>query len=199
MKGTNAETKDGKGIEFWLKVLAALIAIVGVVYEYQNYKQRASLQALQSIHAARLSVCQTVSENAAKLFSVSDIPGFETIRVNFAEIKHGKALMLLDPEVVYRMVTVHNLAFKVTKYKSACKSLPQRAYCILEEKPFELVLACRDMINRDYTLEAGAPIKSFSAPIAMSWAQGTCSDECRTEVTKLEEAERAQALPPAKK
>jgi hypothetical protein len=92
-------------------VIGVVIAVVGGVYWYEDYRQRSNfeesqheMQALETIHQARLQACLEVTDVAAKLFSASNQAGYDKQFDRFTELKHGKALMLLDSSVVRSML-----------------------------------------------------------------------------------------------
>jgi len=187
-----------KKMDFTLRVFGTIIAALvlgcsvwGGIAAYNAYRQQAKLQAYQAVHAARLRACEEASASAAKLFSPRTDDDFYSAWLSFAEVKHGKALMLLDPNIVNLMIEINNRGAVVMNANGYC-SFANRTICILGDKPFELALACREMVNRDYSKEAGTKLPEFDSEgtppekrIAMRWAQSLCPDVCRAKLAKM--------------
>src|SRR5712691_8976393 len=138
--------------EYVLKVIETAVALVGLgglFVGYLDYRGKAQLQALRSLHDAQLQTCRDVAVASARLFSSSDQQGFERALMDFAELKHGKGLVTLDRGVLDKMVRVynHSLSLKSPARGEAFKEVVRRSLC---NEPFEVVLECRRMLAHGF-------------------------------------------------
>lgn len=155
-------------------VAGVIIALASGWYWYHDYKQRAALEAMQALHQARLEECGVVSEQAAKLFSAADEQEFFRTFTKFEESKHGKALMLLDSKVVRFMLDTYNAARMVETSKAP--RYQDKARCVIGNRVFDLVDACREMVANDFKREGGKGIQDLDNGIKMAWDSWSKND-----------------------
>lgn len=174
-----------------INTVATVFGILGAFaagfYWYNDYKQRATMdaadqassremQAMQELHQARLQTCMEVSDTAAALFSAVDRSSFDKTFNRFTELKHGKALVLLSNEVVRSMLDTYVAGLNVNDSKS--KVYFQNAVrCSIGDRVFKLAYACRTMVQMDFKSQGGQGIKDLDNGLRMSWSKWA-TDNC---------------------
>ncbi|WP_307645566.1 hypothetical protein [Variovorax boronicumulans] len=109
---------------------------------------------------------------ASKMFSAVDRDELQTLQDEFAEIKHGDALMYLETGVVDASVAVYNRSIIAMQTLDG-EDFRKGVQCALAGHPFTLAVACRQMVSDAFLRESGVPLPTIQATYSMSW-KGAC-------------------------
>jgi hypothetical protein len=162
--------------EFNLKVAQSSVALFGLILAsfgawqaYLTYRQSAELQALRALDDAQLTVCEELTSTAAAAFSAGTRDELTETYRSFAKLKHGRALMLLDKDVLDHAVVVHNNFLDALDLADGEPHYRERVRCILSNAPFDLALACRRMMGKAFQREAHDAIEPIDPDYVMRW------------------------------
>jgi hypothetical protein len=168
------------GNEHRLKLLGTIIAFIGVIgglaggaVAYLDYRGKAELEALRSLHDAQLLTCRDVSNAASHLFSANDQEQFDKALTSFAELKHGAALTILDKSVLDQMVDLYNAAITIDS-KDHGQKFRHAVISQLCDKPFQVALQCRKMLAKGYRDEVGEKIQILDDSYVIGWSTEPC-------------------------
>jgi hypothetical protein len=105
-------TKDSRldRVNTIIAAIGVVGALVGGFIAYSGLKDKAKLQALSELHSAQLEACQDVAQTASQLYTVKNVNDFNDTMNRFTELKHGKAMLILNNEVVEKMTVLYNNA-----------------------------------------------------------------------------------------
>jgi hypothetical protein len=157
-------------------IVGVLVGLAGGYYWYKDYVQRASLEASAALHQARLQVCLDVSDASAALFSATTPPEYGKSFDRFAELKHGKALAILDASVIRAMLDANNAGADLASLPVG-PGFQEKARCALGDRIFKIAYACRAMIRSDFRREGGDAITDLDETLKVtweSWSQKAC-------------------------
>jgi hypothetical protein len=115
--------------------------------------RQATLDALHAVHELKAKTCIAACDAAARIVDASTAVEFEGARQDFARVKHGQGLALLDRAVLDSMIVVHNAAIDVDPDQlppATSEPLRRDIRCKVGSTVFELAHRCRDMISQDY-------------------------------------------------
>ncbi len=161
--------------EYRVKVVEAGVAVIGLVslvfggwMAYLSFRQNAELQALRALNEAKLQMCQSIVDLASKMYSAADVHTLRSTYTSFAEIKHGKGLILLDQEVLDQAIAVHKAALEALALEDG-PDFAERARCKLGNEPLKLAVSCRTMMGAALATESGAAITPLVPRYAMQW------------------------------
>jgi uncharacterized protein HemX len=165
--------------EFRLKLLTAILSCLTVAaalfagfQAYLNYRQQATLQATRALHADQRRICMSLVGVASKMFSAYDPEELLLLHDQFAEIKHGEALVYLDKDTIELAVAVYNRSIDALKVDEG-DGFRKGVQCALAEHPFKLALACRKLVSDAFVREAGLPLNLIETSYVMEW-KGEC-------------------------
>lgn len=166
--------------EYRLKLLTAFLscltvaaALFGGLQAYLNYRQQATLQATRALHTEQRRICIGLVNVASKMFSATEPEELLQLHDQFAEIKHGEALVYLDKETVELAVAVYNKSIEALKTPEG-DGFRKGVQCALAEHPFKLALACRKLVSNAFIREAALPPNLIETSYVMKW-KGNCS------------------------
>ena len=163
--------------------LALFLGVIG----YLDYKEQSSrlasqalsearLQTMRAFHSAELEVCSEVSSLSASLLaSESDEKLLEKIR-ELSEIKHGRALVILEKPVMDSLVTFYNKAVDFYNKEEKKSSYNSSLVCAVGESGFAVVHACRKAISRAFNREASTELGIIDESYTLSWATNNCEN-----------------------
>ena len=98
-------------------------------------------------------------------------PRLRSLHNQFSDIKHGKALVLLDKDVIDKAVVVYNDALPALQIGDG-PDFRTNIRCTLKNSPFQLSLACRQMIAGSLSKEAQT-VEPIDPNYIMGW-KGQC-------------------------
>jgi hypothetical protein len=167
-----------------IAVCGFLVAASGAYAAYVDYsrkaelqaadhKRKAELQTLRALHEAQLRTCETIAHVSASLFSASSQSEFNQALMEFARVKHGKALAIADKPVLDGMVQVYNAAAQINSPQLRGDQFEELVRAKLCNRPFEVVLKCRQVIVDGFAREGGN-IQSIDSDYPMKWTPSSC-------------------------
>jgi hypothetical protein len=89
--------------------------------------------------------------------SASDQKQFDEILVRFGELKHGRALAVLDVPVLNSMIDLWNAADDVESVRTGSE-FQEDALSKICNLPFKVVLECRKMLASGFKQEGGITV-----------------------------------------
>ena len=163
--------------EYLLKVIETAATVVGVagalggaLWGYLDYREKAELQALRGLHDAQMTTCNEVAATTAKLLSASNQDEFDDALAKYGEVKHGKALLILDKRTLDTMVRLWNKAIDINVAEDSGE-FGDAVMRSLGNLPFEVVLSCRKMLASGFEEEGKTQIEEIEDGYVMTWSQ----------------------------
>ena len=123
---------------------------------------------MRALHEAQLRVCEEVVVAATEFESVNNRTEFEDRFHHFSKLKHGKALAILDEDVLNHMVDFHNKMLDFEASNSDDFNYELRVFT--GNSAFDVVHACRRMIARLFERESGGELSLLDCDYTMGWA-----------------------------
>lgn len=153
-------------------VLALLVGVVA----YLDYRDNAQLQSMRALHDAQLRLCEEVSTTSARLTSAADLDELYASLDLLSELKHGRALVLLEKPVLDELVALYNSALLFTLRDEIDDSFTYDLQCSVGEKALSVVHECRRMLARAFEREANFQISLVDADYTVGWACPAMTD-----------------------
>lgn len=161
-----------------IEVTVSVLTLCGLAYggwmTYRAYTQKPALQAQRAMNDAKQKACLELSATAAKLLTASSVNAMSELKDKFGDVKHGAGLVLLDKPVLDEAMTLYNSAADALKIPDG-PTYRHQVRCTLNDKPFRLALACRQMVARDLSAEGGVPIAPLDPDYLATWLVHDCT------------------------
>lgn len=163
--------------------LALFLGVIG----YLDYKEQSSrlanqalrearLQTMRAFHTAELDICSEVSSLSASLLASSSDEQLLKKLGELSEIKHGRALVILEKPVMDSLVEFYNKAVDFYNKEQKPGDYTSGLVCEVGKSGFEVVHACRKAISKAFDREANTELGIIDVSYTLSWATDSCKN-----------------------
>ena len=177
--------EGGNRLEY-IKIAIAVVGLTGAIIGAIQYfrhdaiqtrddMRKSELQVLQLLYGEELSICKSIADAIAALTSATDQGSFDKAFATFADLKHGRALLLADKDTLDAMITVYNSAYRIRSSDKKGRDFQQQVIENICNGQFEVILSCRKRIVDEFG-KFGGNIKAIDPKYTMNWSPNACKN-----------------------
>ena len=179
-----AESNRLKIVEITISVGGLMLALLVGIIGYLDYREGARLQSMPALHDAQLRLCEEVSTASAKLTAATGFDELDAGLDLISELKHGRALVLLEQPVLDRLVTLYNAALIFSIRDEIDDNFNNDLRCSIGDQALEVVHECRAMLARAFRRESNLGLDLVDANYSIEWSCPTESGNLPQRSTK---------------